>query len=135
MTDDPQITDPRFDGPGPDATWHAGLARGIVAIQRCGGCGAHQAPPSLLCRACGAPAPGFVDASGKATVYSATTIRRRDGAYNVSIVELAEGPRLMSRVEGDPEAVRIGMALTARIVEEDGIPVLVFDPAPAGGAA
>ena len=37
------------------------------------------------------------------------------------MVDLAEGPRMMSRVEGlAPEAVAIGMAVRARIVNEDG---------------
>ena len=43
---------------------------------------------------------------------------------------LAEGPRLMSRVDGIAvDDVRIGMAVSARIIDEDGKPLLVFVPA------
>ena len=39
---------------------------------------------------------------------------------------------MMSRVEGlEPDAVMIGMAVRARIVEQDGEPVVVFRPAEA----
>ncbi|UOM32635.1 Zn-ribbon domain-containing OB-fold protein [Acuticoccus sp. I52.16.1] len=124
-------TDPRFDGPGPEAVWRERLATGTFAIQRCT-CGHHQFPPQALCTACGAAAPAFVAASGAGTVYAATTVRRRDGAHNVSIVTLAEGPRMMSRVEGDPDAVAIGMPVTARIAGTGEEAMVVFDPAEAG---
>ena len=41
------------------------------------------------------------------------------GDYNVALVDLAEGPRLMSRVDGvPPEQVRIGMAVQARVIDD-----------------
>ncbi|MFP4004885.1 MAG: Zn-ribbon domain-containing OB-fold protein, partial [Alphaproteobacteria bacterium] len=53
------------------------------------------------------------------------------GPYNLSVIELEEGPRLFSRVEGvAPEEVRIGMKVRARIAEgTDGERFVVFDPA------
>ena len=125
-------TDPRFDGPGPEAEWRARLAAGTFAIQHCAACGGHQFPPQTLCTRCGAPAPALVAASGAGTVYSTTTVRRRDGAHNVALVDLAEGPRMMSRVEGDPQDVVIGMAVRARIRGEGEEAMVVFDPAEAG---
>lgn len=121
-------TDSRFDGPGPDSRWQAALAEGRFLIQRCAPCGAAQFPPSLACRSCGAPAPAMIEASGRGTIYSTTTVRKRDGSHNVSIIDLAEGARMMSRVEGDPDRVRIGQPVAARIVTtEDGAPLVVFD--------
>ena len=51
--------------------------------------------------------------SGRGTVYSTTTIYRRGGApYNVSLIDLEEGFRMMSRVDEIPsEEVCIGMAV------------------------
>lgn len=72
----------------------------------------------------------WVPASGKGVVYATTTMRPRppEPPYNVSLIELAEGPRMMSRVEGvAAENVRIGMPVTARIAQEDDGPVVVFD--------
>ena len=72
-------------------------------------------------------------ASGKGTVYSVTTISPKPPAepYSVVLVDLAEGPRMMSRIEGLPAAeVAIGMAVQARIDrQEDGEPILLFVPA------
>ena len=48
---------------------------------------------------------------GVGTVYSTTVIYSRDEKpYNVALIDLDEGYRMMSRVEGiDPELIRIGM--------------------------
>jgi uncharacterized OB-fold protein len=73
----------------------------------------------------------WVKASGRATVYSATIVRQRPPAadYNVVLVDLEEGPRMMSRVDGSPAAeVRIGMSVEARIIQEGGSPLVVFVP-------
>lgn len=122
-------TDARFDGTGPDAAWQENVAAGRFTVQRCTSCDHAQFPPSVLCRACGSSSVSFVEASGRATVYSATTVRKREGAYNVSIVELAEGPRMMSRVEGiEPDEVAIGAAVVARIVAVEDRHIVVFEP-------
>jgi hypothetical protein len=73
----------------------------------------------------------WVEPSGNGTVYSVTIVRQKPPAsdYNVVLVDLAEGPRVMSRVEGaESKAVRIGMAVKARVVRENDTPVLVFEP-------
>ncbi|WP_311197070.1 Zn-ribbon domain-containing OB-fold protein [Sheuella amnicola] len=65
--------------------------------------------------------------TGFATVYSTTTVRRQEGDYNVSLIELEEGPRLMSRVEGiDPDEVRIGLKVRTHILQREDGPMLVF---------
>jgi len=74
----------------------------------------------------------WVAASGAGTVYSTTVIRQKPPTpnYNLALIDLAEGPRLMSRVDGiPPEDVRIGMAVRAKIVREGERPILVFEPA------
>ena len=64
----------------------------------------------------------WVKASGSGTVYSTTVVRRKPeagGDYNVALIDLAEGPRMMSRVVGvEPTAVKIGMKVRARIAPE-----------------
>jgi hypothetical protein len=64
-------------------------------------------------------------------VYSTTVIRQKPPtpSYNIALVDLAEGPRMMSRVEGiPPEQVRIGMRVSAKIIRENDVPLLVFEP-------
>ncbi len=73
----------------------------------------------------------WVQASGSGVVYSCTTVMPRppEQPYNVSLIDLAEGPRMMSRVVGLPvEAVRIGQQVCARIELLDGKAVVVFAP-------
>jgi uncharacterized OB-fold protein len=50
-------------------------------------------------------------------------------SYNVALIDLDEGPRMMSRVESmASDAVRIGMRVKARIAVEGDSPLVVFDP-------
>ena len=121
--------DPRFDGPGPDEIWRGALGEGRFLVQRCGRCTTHRFPPALVCSACGAPDLAWVEASGSGTVHATTIVREREGRYNVALIDLQEGPRMMSRVEGvEPEAVRIGMPVRARILATPE-PLVVFGPA------
>ena len=54
--------------------------------------------------------------------------RTLEGSYNVALVDLAEGPRLMSRIEG-VETAQIGTRVKARIASIDDEPAIVFDVA------
>ncbi|MEJ8839391.1 Zn-ribbon domain-containing OB-fold protein [Ramlibacter sp. AN1133] len=69
---------------------------------------------------------------GLGTVYAVTTIAPKgEPAYNVVLVDMDEGFRLMSRVEGMPaEQVRIGLRVKVRVhpAEGDEGPYPVFDP-------
>lgn len=74
----------------------------------------------------------WVAPSGLGTVYSVTIVRQRPPAsdYNVVLVDLAEGPRMMARVDGiAPEQVKIGMAVRAKIIRENERAMVVFEPA------
>jgi uncharacterized OB-fold protein len=68
----------------------------------------------------------WVEASGLGTVYSITVNRARDASYNIALVELDEGPRLLSRIEG-VETAPIGTRVKARISELGGELAIVFD--------
>jgi uncharacterized OB-fold protein len=115
----------------PDAEFDAFLREGRFMIQRSRGSGQAVFYPRAVAPGTGARDLEWVEASGRGTVYSTTVVPKRPPtpSYNVALIDLAEGPRLMSRVEGvEPEAVAIGMAVRAKIVEEEGAPVLVFEP-------
>lgn len=107
--------------PGPEKTYQDKLAQGSFEIQRCAGCGKHVFYPRVLCPHCGAERLDWIVPSGRGTVYSTTVVRRKPsdgGDYNVALVNLDEGPRMMSRVVSiAPDAVRIGMKVRARITE------------------
>jgi uncharacterized OB-fold protein len=116
----------------PDAEFRAFLAQGRFMIQRSKGSGVHVFYPRAVTPGTGARDLEWVQACGRGVVYSTTAVRKKppEPSYNVALIDLAEGPRMMSRVEGvDPAAVAIGMAVQARIVDQDGEPVVVFDVA------
>jgi len=126
--------DPRFDGPGPDARYLQALGEGRLMLQHCDECASVRFPPALVCRRCGSPRSSWRVSPGAGTVYAATTVRDKAGDYNVSLVELEGGARMMSRVEDvAPHEVRIGQRVSARIVAGDE-PFVVFTPADGASA-
>jgi hypothetical protein len=77
----------------------------------------------------------WVQASGYGTIYAFTVVSQRPPStdYNVILVDLAEGPRLMSRLEdASQESLTIGMRVRARIDRSAEQGVLVFVPAQSG---
>lgn len=109
--------------PAPDNTsteYWAAAARGDLVIQRCDACGEAQFYPRPMCIRCAGDVSWEV-ASGEGTVHTFTVIRqnladpfRGLGAYVVAMVELAEGPRMMTNVTHvDPADVRVGLPVVA----------------------
>lgn len=104
---------------------------GHFLIQHCQTCGQHVYYPREVCPHCGGAALLWVAPTGLGTVYAVTTVRRKaeaGGDYNVCLVELDEGVRLMSRVENTPPAeVAIGLRVRARVTYTQGAGLVVFD--------
>ena len=115
---------------GPDFTFREHLKEGRFMIQKCGQCGTFVFYPRLFCTACGTSDLGWQQANGGGTVYSTTVVRRKPdqgGDYNVAVIELVEGPRLMSRVvDISPTDVSIGMRVRAAIDQTANGPLMVF---------
>jgi uncharacterized OB-fold protein len=107
------------------------LDAGRFLIQRCGGCNKHVYFPRELCPYCGGGALEWKLPQGGGTVYAVTTVRRKPadgGDLNVSLIDLDEGVRLMSRVDNLPtDQVRIGQRVKARVLVKDGRGVVLFD--------
>ena len=121
-------TQPYWDGIGDDA----------LRITRCTDCSEAYFPPTPVCPHCSSQRIEWFDASGDATLFSYVIHHRplpfweNEEPRSVAIVELAEGPRLISTVVGceqTPDALLIDMPLQATFVPYDGITVLAFEPA------
>lgn len=117
--------------------WDA-IAERRLRITRCGSCAEVFFPPSPVCPACSAQDIEWFDASGRATLYSYVIHERplpyweTDGPRSVAMVELAEGPRLISTIVGcdqTPDALVLDMELQATFVPFDEATVLAFEPA------
>jgi uncharacterized OB-fold protein len=115
----------------PEKEFHAFVAEGRFMIQRSRSSGRHVFYPRVAEPGTGAMDLEWVEPSGRGTVYSVTVVRPRPPAvpYNVVLVDLEEGPRIMSRVDGiAPFDVHIGMPVEVRIIAEDDKPLIVFVP-------
>ncbi|MEY2620607.1 MAG: hypothetical protein RIT26_427 [Pseudomonadota bacterium] len=113
------------------AQYQQALNEGRFVLQHCEGCARAVHYPREICPHCGSDRLQFKPALGLGTVYAVTTVRRKPeagGDLNVSLIDLDEGPRLMSRVANlKPEQVRIGQRVRARVEQEQGAGLLVFD--------
>lgn len=120
--------------------WEALKAHRLM-MPRCGACGHRWFPPSLLCPACNARDVTWAEVSGCGKVWSFVVMHRvyhpafaAEVPYVVALIELAEGPRMISNVVGiPPDAVRCEMPVQVVFDDRDGATVPLF--APAGAAA
>jgi len=116
---------------GPEAQYRAHLADGKFMIQRSVSTGAYVFYPRPFVPGTGETDLEWVEASGEGTVYSTTTNRRspeKGGTFNVALIDMAEGPRMLSRVVGMPsEEVTIGLKVKAKIEDVNGEPGVVWE--------
>ncbi|MGW1840051.1 Zn-ribbon domain-containing OB-fold protein [Streptomyces sp. NPDC002067] len=137
----------RFDLPETDAFtrpyWEAAAA-GRLLLRRCRaeGCGAAHHYPREFCPYCWSEDVVWERAGGRATLYTWSVVHRNDlppfgerVPYVAAVVDLAEGPRMMTEIVGCPEsALRIGMALRVAFRDAgagegaEGVVVPVFRP-------
>jgi uncharacterized OB-fold protein len=113
----------------PESVYQALLDHGVFALPRCERCGRVHYSPRVLCPYCGSTALAWQQSAGLGTIYSTSTISPRNAEpYAVVLVDLDEGPRLMSNVVGIPATdVRIGTRVRARIIQREGGAVVMFE--------
>ncbi len=130
----------RFDLPTPEAEtqpfWD-GASAGVLVIKVCKACGKHHFYPRPFCPHCWDTNVEWVEASGRATLYTFSIVRRNDlppfpdrVPYVAAVVDLEEGPRMMTNVvECDLERLEIGMQLeTVFQAISDEITIVQFRP-------
>jgi uncharacterized OB-fold protein len=110
-----------------------------LKIVKCGGCGYVSFPPTSFCPNCNSDRIEWVEASGKATVFSWIVVRHPvpkdvyagDVPYVVALVTLEEGVRMSTNIVGcAPEDVTAYMPVTVQfrdVTPEITLPV--FAPA------
>jgi uncharacterized OB-fold protein len=120
-----------YTGPIPKPTpetrpyWEAAKQR-ILRIQRCSDCEQYFFYPRPLCPHCLSRRVAWTDASGRGRLHTFVINHRpprgfpSTGPYIIGIVELDEGPKLMTNivgVEADPRKLRCDMPV--EVVFED----------------
>jgi uncharacterized OB-fold protein len=104
--------------------WAAVQERRLL-MPRCDACATVAFPPTVACRGCGATAFTWTEMSGRGSVYSFVVFHRvyHPGfadkvPYVVAVVDLDEGPRIISNIVGVPiDEVQCDMPVT--VVYED----------------
>jgi uncharacterized OB-fold protein len=116
--------------------WDA-LAEGRLLFQQCDS-GHRWLPPRVHCPTCLSDEVSWVEASGDAWLLSWVVYHRSFDPgfddlvpYNVALVELNEGPRLITNIVGiaDPGELEAGRALKLRVEPEAGVCLARFEPA------
>ncbi|HEY0754554.1 MAG TPA: OB-fold domain-containing protein [Ktedonobacteraceae bacterium] len=116
----------------------AGAREHKLMIQRCAACGSAHWPVKSRCSVCFSTQISWVQASGKATLYTFALMHQlyhpgfaSELPYNIAEVDLAEGLRVISTIVGCSNAdLRIGMPLEVTfeaITDEVSLPK--FQPA------
>jgi uncharacterized OB-fold protein len=132
---------PRFDQPliedEGEPFWEA-LKGDSLVIRKCNACGEFHYYPRPFCPKCWSEDVEWHEVSGKGTVYTYSTVYINDlppfggqVPYVAAIVELDEGPRMMTRlIDCTKDDITLGMAVEVDYQDLDGeLKMAVFRPA------
>ncbi|WP_426958430.1 Zn-ribbon domain-containing OB-fold protein [Muricoccus radiodurans] len=105
-----------------------GLAEGVLRFQRCAACGHAWLPPRDACPRCLSAEAVWEAAGGGGRVVSWVVFHKayHDAfadrvPYNVAIVELEEGPRLITNILGPNGRLRVGLPVRLRVERDVGL--------------
>ena len=123
----------KIQAPTPNAEtqafWDAAAA-GKLMIGKCNACGAVHFYPRAICPHCFSDNTTLQQATGEATIYTYSVMRRAPIPYAIAYVTLNEGPSMMTNiVDCDLDSISIGQKV--RLVfkpSEGGPPVPMFTP-------
>jgi uncharacterized OB-fold protein len=124
-TDERKASKPR-PRPAPESLpfWEAARAHRLL-LPRCNACSRHWFPPARRCPHCLSSDFVWAEASGHGRIYSFVVFHRvyhpafeSDVPYVVAIVELDEGPRLLTNIVGTP-AKEVRCDMRVRVIFED----------------
>ena len=110
------------DPASPLATYIAHLERGELAYQFSPSADTAVFYPRVIAPKTGAADLEWRVSKGLGTVYATTVVHPQKGdPYNVALIDMDEGYRMMSRVEDiAPTAVKIGMRVQFRVHPAEG---------------
>ena len=105
-----------------NAEFFAHCARGELRFQRCDDCGRWRHPPRYRCPGCGSEDWSWSRSSGRGRIFSWTLVHRamhpsfQEVPYAVVVVEMTEGPRVVSRLRNLPHSkIRLDLPVEVEI--------------------
>jgi uncharacterized OB-fold protein len=119
------------------AEFWAGTKKGELRLQRCTACAHVYFPPRPFCPKCASRKVESFAASGKGKLYSYVINERPapgfTAPYSIAVVELDEGPRMMTNIvecPQTPEALVLDMPVEVVFEQfDDAIALPLFRPA------
>jgi uncharacterized protein len=124
-----ELTGEMTSAEAPAVTYRRHLENGKLGYQRCAACSTAVFYPRVLCPVCGSGTLEWRESAGRGTVYATTAVHSRNrDPRNVVLVDLDEGFRMMSRIDGVlAEEVEIGTRVRFEVRQGEGDePVAVF---------
>jgi uncharacterized OB-fold protein len=117
--------------------FYAGAMEGRLMLMKCDACGTIRLPSRRHCDECLSDAFTWVQASGRGTVRTFGIMHQRyhpgfaaDIPYNVTIVELEEGPRLPTNLVGIANSdIRVGLPVQVEWERHSDVALPKFRPA------
>jgi len=110
-----------------------GARAGELRLQRCEPCRRAYFPPRPFCPRCGSRKVTVFKASGRATLFSyVISYRPLPGfapPYSIAVVQLAEGPRMLTNIVGcpqTPEALQLDMPVEVTFEKQSDEVTLPF---------
>jgi len=106
------------------------VASGSLSVMACNECDAYSHPPRLRCPTCYSDDWEFHPIDGSGQVHAYTIVRKPSSADYAeelpvvsAIIELSEGPKLMTKVDCNPAEISIGdgVQLDASNLSEDDV--------------
>lgn len=113
-----------------------GTRIGELRLQKCNECTEVYFPPRPFCPHCSSRSVSTFAASGRATLYSYVINHRAPAGwtvpYAIAVVQLEEGPRMMTNIVGcpqTPDALALDMPLEVTFeAQNDEITLPLFKP-------
>jgi uncharacterized OB-fold protein len=112
-----------------------GAMAGRLMLMRCNACGTVRLPSRRHCDRCLSPEFAWFEASGRGTVRTFGVMHQRyhpafELPYNVTIVELEEGPRITTNIVGVAnDQIRVGMPVVVDWERHSDVALPKFRPA------
>ena len=137
MSDQPAIQKPLPEPDDASRPFWDGAAAGRLMLMRCNSCRTWRLPSRMHCDRCLSTEVGWEQASGRGTVRTFGIMHQRyhpgfanDLPYNVTIVELDEGPRLPTNLVGVSNAdIKVGMKVVVDWERHADVTLPKFRPA------
>jgi len=124
-----EIQRPHPEPDGETQPFWDGIAEGRLRLQRCRACERYVFYPRSVCPHCMAAGLEWTDATGRGAVHAFTVVHRappgftEDAPYVVAMIELEEGPRMLTRLlDVAPGDAEIGMKVEVAIEGEPRLP-------------